>query len=94
MAKEKAEKKTKRPTAGKRRIQDEKKKASNKVLKSKLRSATRKFEEDLTSKNLEDAKLKLQEVCSLVDKGVKKGIMKTNRAARVKSRLSARVKAS
>lgn len=94
MAKEKEEvKKVKRPTALKRDIQNEKRRLINKAFKSKVRTAVRGFEESLTKGEPEAIKDKLNEVYSLMDKGVKKGIYKINKASRTKSRLTARVAA-
>lgn len=92
MAKTEApKKKTKRPTAEKRMIQNEKKRLINRTYKSQVRTAVRKFENSLQQKNPEEAKTDLSSVFSLVDKCVKKGIYKRNKAARSKSRLAARL---
>ncbi|PCI93707.1 30S ribosomal protein S20 [Candidatus Aerophobetes bacterium] len=91
MAKEeKVAKKVKRPTAQKRMIQNEKKKEVNKVLKSRLRTAVRCFETSLKNKEAENVKTHLGEVFSLMDRGVKKGIYKRNKAARTKSKFAAK----
>lgn len=87
---EKKAKKTKRPTALKRMIQNEKKKEVNKVLKSRVRTAIRSFETSLKEQDAAKVKADLSTVFSLMDKGVKKGIFKKNKAARTKSRFAAK----
>jgi small subunit ribosomal protein S20 len=92
MAKDKAEevKKVKRPTALKRDIQNEKRRLRNKTFKSQVRTAIRNFEEIILKGEPEAIKEKLNLVYSLMDKGVKKGVFKINKASRTKSRLTAR----
>lgn len=90
MAKEKSQKK-KRPTALKRCLQNEKKNLRNRVFKSRVRTAVRSFEEKLKAKDTDGAKEQLKTVHSFMDKGVKIGVYKTNKAARVKSRFTARL---
>ncbi|HRD55139.1 MAG TPA: 30S ribosomal protein S20 [Parachlamydiaceae bacterium] len=91
MAKEKEEvKKVKRPTALKRDIQNEKRRLRNKAVKSQIRTAIRNFDEALPKGEPELVKEKLNLVYSLMDKGVKKGVVTINKASRTKSRLAAR----
>lgn len=91
MAKDKAPaKKVKRPTALKRDIQNEKRRLRNKSFKSQVRTAVRSFEDVVAKGEAEAIKLKLDAVYSLMDKGVKKGVFKLNKASRTKSRLAAR----
>ena len=92
MAKEekgKEEKKVKRPTAQKRDIQNEKRRLRNRVFKSEVRTAIRSLDECLTKGDKALVKEKLKEVYSLMDKGVKRGVFKLNKASRTKSRLAA-----
>lgn len=95
MAGEKAakskEKKVKRPSALKRNLQSQKRRLANRSFKSSVLTAVRGFEVALSQKE-EPSSLqkKLSEVYSLMDKGVKKGVYKRNKAARIKSRLSLR----
>lgn len=94
MAKEQEkEKKVKRPTAQKRVIQDEKKRIRNRVYRSRVRTVIRKFDETRASGDTEKTKLTLSEVYSIMDKGVKHGIIKKNKANRTKARLTARLAA-
>jgi small subunit ribosomal protein S20 len=91
MAKEKKEeKRAKRPQAQKREIQNEKRRLRNRSFKASIRTAIRGFEEILPKKDDTLIKEKLSQVFSLVDKGVKHGIYKLNKASRTKARLAAR----
>ena len=66
----------------------------NRAAKSRLRHAIRELRRALTAQDAERAKTLLSETVSLVDKSLKKGILKENSAARFKSRLMARVQAA
>ncbi|MCC5831622.1 MAG: 30S ribosomal protein S20 [Chlamydiales bacterium] len=90
MAKEE-KKKTKRPTAQKREIRNSKRRLINKVFKSQVRTAMRSFEEALKGNDKEKIQQSLNAVYSMMDKGVKRGIYKHNKAARVKARSTQRV---
>lgn len=87
----KVEKKTKRPTAQKRDLQNKKRRLDNKVYKSRVRTAIRSFEELVEKGDQTEAtNQKLNEVYSILDKCAKKGIFKINKVSRTKSRLAAR----
>ena len=91
MAENKSEeksKKEKRPTAKKRNIQSLKHKAHNRSFKASVSTSIRSFKESVSKNEKDTAKLKLNDVYSLIDKGVKKGIFKLNKAKRVKSQMS------
>lgn len=91
MAKEEAKKaKVKQPTPLKRDLQNERRRLRNKAFKASVRTAIRQFDEILPKGD--DAKIKenLDAVYSLMDKGVKRGVFKLNKASRTKSRLAAR----
>lgn len=92
MAKEKeAEaKKVKRPTALKRDIQNAKRRMNNKIYKSRVRTAIRHFHETVEKGETAAIQERLNEVYSLLDKCVKTGVYKLNKASRTKSRLTAR----
>lgn len=94
MAKE-ADKKTKarRPTPLKRDMQSEKRRLMNKSFKSSVRTAIRQFDEALPKGDVASIKENLDAVYSLMDKAVKRGIYKINKASRTKSRLAARAAA-
>lgn len=70
----------------KRVLTNEKSRAANKAIKSEIKTAIKKA---LAAKKDEanDAKDLINHAVSLIDKGVKKGILKPNKAAREKSRL-------
>ncbi len=83
-------KKTKRPTALKRDIQNKKKRLMNKMRRSQIRTAIRKLDEAVKSSEKEMTKESLSKVYSLVDKAVKTGLIKQNKADRTKARLTAK----
>jgi small subunit ribosomal protein S20 len=80
-----------RPSALKRDLQSKRGAQRNRSYRAKVSTAIRNFEQSLTQKEpAESLKSKLNLIFSLMDKGVKKGIYKTNKASRTKSRLAAR----
>ncbi len=87
-------KKPKRPTAQKREIQNKKRYLINKSFKSSIRTAIRQFDATLPAGDQSAITKSLEEVYSLVDKGVKRGLYSRNAAGRTKSRLTARAKKS
>ena len=90
-APEKKEGKQKRPSALKRNLQSEKSRLRNRSFRAKVHTAIRDFEQAITEKASKEAvQSKLNTVFSLMDKGVKHGVYKTQKAARTKSRLNAR----
>ncbi|SCA64102.1 30S ribosomal protein S20 [Chlamydiales bacterium SCGC AG-110-P3] len=93
MADDKKGKKSKRPTAEKRMIQNEKARLRNKAFKSEVRTAIRRFEDAVAKKDATAGKACLVNVYSVMDQGVKKGQYKLNKASRTKSRLTARLAA-
>lgn len=90
MAKEE-KKKEKRPTAQKRDLRNEKMRLINKSFKSNVRTTMRTFEEALKGQDKTGIQTALNEIYSVMDRGVKKGIYKPNKAARLKSRITQRV---
>jgi small subunit ribosomal protein S20 len=89
MAEEKkAEKKTRRPTPLKRELQNQRKRLANRSFRASVSTAVRSLQDSLTEKA--PSKEKLDLIYSLVDKAVKRGIFKPNKASRLKSRLTAR----
>ncbi len=91
-AKEKKTERQRRPTAIKRDLQSEKARVAHRSFKAKVSTAIRLFQESAEKKDL-SAKEKLASVYSLVDKGVKTGIYKANKAGRTKSRLAHKLSA-
>ena len=84
---ENGKKAPKRPTALKRDIQNVRKRNQNRSFKSNIRTTMNGFEAAL-KKGSEEGKSALRSIYSLMDKGVKKGIFKKNKAARVKARFT------
>lgn len=81
--------KVKRPTAKKRDLQSERRAVRNRAFKSAIRKKIRTLKEDVENKkDKETLNATLNEVYSLLDKGVKQGIFKKNTASRSKSRLA------
>jgi len=66
--------------------------AVNKVRKTRLRRQVRAMRRAIESKDSESAQKLLATTFSIVDRAAKWGIIKTNTAARYKSRLHLRVK--
>lgn len=83
----------KRPQAQKRDLQSKRKQAHNHSYKAKTLTATRALQKALTEKNKESAAANYNLLSSLMDKGVKTGLYKLNKASRIKSRMTKKVKA-
>lgn len=89
---EKKEGKAKRPSAQKRDLQNEKRRLRNRSHKSSVQTAIRGLGDSLSKKeSIEVIQTKLNAIYSLMDKGVKKGVFKPQKAARTKSRLVSRI---
>jgi small subunit ribosomal protein S20 len=78
-------------SALKRARQTERRTATNRANKSRLRTALRKFRSAIGASNPEQAQTAFRETVSLLDKAVQKGVLHKNTASRYKSRLSARL---
>ncbi len=78
------------PSAKKRDIQSEKNRIRNKAFRSQV-STTLKA---LDTAGADAKQEKLNDFYSIVDKGVKKGIFKQNKASRMKSRISKKATAT
>ncbi|WP_158971017.1 30S ribosomal protein S20 [Chachezhania sediminis] len=81
------------PQAKKRARQNEARFAVNKARRSRIRTFLRKVEEAITSGNKEAAVAALRDAQPELMRGVSKGVVHKNTAARKMSRLSSRVKA-
>ena len=92
MADKDPSKKEKRPTALKRRLQDDKRNLLNKSFKSKVKTQLRRLETVAASANKETLTAEVNAAFSLLDKGVKKGILKANKANREKAKVSKLIK--
>ena len=89
--KKKTEGKTRQPSALKRDLQSEKRRLRNRSYRASVLTSIRAFEGSLSQKEAPEAiKTKLNAIYSLMDKGVKRGVYKPQKAARTKSRLAAR----
>ena len=80
--------KKKCPTAQKRIKQNKKSNLRNHSFESSVKTAIRSFESALTLKDNEKMQTALSSVYSLMDRGVKRGVFKKNKAARAKQRMS------
>ncbi|WP_297517542.1 30S ribosomal protein S20 [uncultured Clostridium sp.] len=65
----------------------------NKMLKSALKTAIKKFEVAIDTKNTEEAKVLYTSAARTLDMSVSKGIVHKNMAARKKSRLASKLSA-
>ncbi len=81
------------PQAKKCARQNEKRFAVNKARRSRIRTYLRKVEEAIESGNKDDAEAALRAAQPELMRGVTKGVLHKNTAARKMSRLSSRVKA-
>lgn len=68
--------------------QGEKRRLRNKMIKSRAKTLVKDFVELVEGKKKDDARKKLVEVSSFLDKAVSKGVYHRNTAARKKSRMS------
>lgn len=66
----------------------EKKTLRNRMNKSALRTAIKRYEKTIATGEVEAAKNELNRVVSIIDKSVKKGILHKNNAARKKARMT------
>ena len=80
-------------SALKRARQTEKRTASNRVNKSRLRTELRRLRESLAAGDKTKAQETFRATVSAIDKAIQKGVIHHNTAARYKSRLSARLAA-
>ncbi|MFD2231562.1 30S ribosomal protein S20 [Alkalimarinus sediminis] len=81
------------PSSKKRARQQEKRRQHNASQRSMVRTYIKKATAKIASGNYEEAQAAFQAAVPAVDSMVNKGILPKNRAARIKSRLNARVKA-
>ncbi len=89
--KKKKEGKVRQPSALKRDLQNEKKRLKNRSYRASVMTSIRSLEGAISKKESPEAiKAKLNDLYSMMDKGVKRGVFKPQKAARTKSRLAAR----
>lgn len=72
----------------------EKKTLQNNMIKSAYKTAVRKFEEAVTSGNVNDAEKLFVEATKKIDQACTKGVIVKNTAARKKSRLAKKLNAA
>ena len=75
-------------SAAKRRRQNEKRRLRNRGVRGRMRTQIKKFRQLLKEEKIEDARNMLQDLYSVIDKTVSKGVIHANTAARYKSRLT------
>lgn len=78
-------------SALKRARQTEKRTATNRLNKSRLRTELRKLRTSIAGGKREEADTALRAAISTLDKSVQKGVIHKNTASRYKARLAARV---
>ena len=78
-------------SAKKRVLVIEKKTLENKMLRTKMRNAVRKFNDAIDTLKLEEAEKMLPSLMCVIDEAASKGVIHKNTAANKKSRLSARL---
>ncbi|MFO8059896.1 MAG: 30S ribosomal protein S20 [Bacillota bacterium] len=74
-------------SAVKRVRTSEERRLRNKRVKSRIKSSIRKFMETLKGGDEEEIELQLRQAVSNIDRGVSKGVIHRNQAARKKSQL-------
>jgi small subunit ribosomal protein S20 len=80
--------------SAKKRIKvTEKKTLQNKMVKSALKTAIKKFETAITANNVDEAKVLFTKATKSLDMAAQKGVVHKNMAARKKSRLAAKLNA-
>ena len=79
-------------SAKKRMKTSEKSRQSNKAAKTRMATARKKLIEAIENGQLEESQKRFNEYSSLLDKAVKKGVIKANAASRRKSRVALRIK--
>lgn len=75
-------------SAKKRVLVTEKKNLENRMVKSAIKTAIRKYNDAIASGNIEEAEKLLPETVSVIDSAVSKGILHKNNAANKKSALA------
>lgn len=81
-------------SAIKRIRKTEKRTLRNRMVKTSVKTAIKKFEAALNSNNYEEAKALLSEASHIIDKAAAKGVLHKNNASRKKSRLAVKLNKS
>jgi len=92
MAEAEKKAKAKRPTPLKRNLQDAKKRLRNRAMNSRVKTAMFTFQQAVEGNKAEEIKSQLSAAHSLIDKALKIGLYKKNKAQRLKSQLAQRAK--
>ena len=82
------------PSAAKRHRQSLKRRAKNRSVKHELKTEVRQVRESVAAKKLDQAEAEFRTAVAKLDRAAVKRIIHPNRAARIKSRLSAALKAA
>lgn len=94
MAQSKEDIKKKLSSSKKRHKQSEVRRIRNRITVGKVKVALRSLKKDIASGKNDNASTNLVSVYSAVDKAVKKGVFKSNKGSRIKSRTSSLVNKS
>ena len=81
------------PSAIKRHRQSQRRRLVNQMNRHRLKTQLKKLRAAITGGKAADAKAMLPETFGVIDKSVRKGVIKKNTAGRYKSRLTKRVTA-
>ena len=81
------------PSAIKRHRQSQRRRLINQMNRHRLKTQLKKLRAAITGGKAADAKAMLPETFGVIDKSVRKGVIKKNTAGRYKSRLTKRVNA-
>lgn len=85
MADKEKPKKVKRPTALKRLLQSKRRQLLNRMFKARVRTALREAAEQIETNDKAACQASVASIYSLMDKGVKRGVFKINKANRIKA---------
>lgn len=80
-------------SAIKRIGQNETRRARNRTIKSTMRTAVRKLEQNIQEQKHPEATTLLQKTIAIIDRAASKGVIHKNKASRSVSRLTRKVKA-
>jgi small subunit ribosomal protein S20 len=80
-------------SAEKRNRQNEKRREHNRVIRSRIRTYTNKFEEALESGDKDAAQEAYQDIVSALDRAARKNVIPKERASRKKGRMAKRLDA-
>jgi len=70
---------------------NQKRQIVNRAVKSRIKTAVKKYEAALSEKNIEKAEISMREISSILDKSAKKNIVRRKTASRKISRLMSKL---